>query len=111
MEHKTYFQKHSTPLYIAMQKYDIDNFKFEVVEECSVAELNEKEVYYIQLYKTQVPNGYNIQMGGSCSKLFPSEKILNIIDLLENSDLTFEDISILTNYDLRNLFKINSGQI
>lgn len=46
------------PLYDAMRKYGVDNFVFEVLEECSESELDEREEYYISLYDS-VNNGYN----------------------------------------------------
>lgn len=48
------------PLYKAFRKYGIDNFIFEVLEECKIEKLNEKEAYYISLYKPE----YNQTEGG-----------------------------------------------
>lgn len=56
------------PLYKAMIKYGLDNFKFEIIDTAnSIEELNEKEVYYIEKYDTCVDNdnGYNLDKGGS----------------------------------------------
>ena len=44
----------------AIKQYGKENFIFEVIEECNQEELNEKEEYYIQLYNSIVPNGYNV---------------------------------------------------
>lgn len=41
----------------------VDNFDFEIIEECREEELDEKEQYYIQFYDS-VNNGYNWQEGG-----------------------------------------------
>lgn len=49
-------------LYIAMQKYGIENFTIELLIQCSPNELNEKEKYFIELYQSQV-YGYNIISG------------------------------------------------
>lgn len=38
-------------LYKAIQEYGLDNFTFELVEECPQSELNEKEKYFIELYQ------------------------------------------------------------
>lgn len=50
-------------LYQAFKKYGIENFTFEIIEECSPEELSEKEKYYINLYDTY-HNGYNMTTGG-----------------------------------------------
>ena len=50
-------------LYKAFKKYGIENFTFEILEECSVQELGEKEKYYIAKYDTY-KNGYNMTTGG-----------------------------------------------
>lgn len=47
----------------ALQKYGINNFKFEVIEECSQEELTEREIYWIQYYNT-FNDGYNLTLGG-----------------------------------------------
>jgi hypothetical protein len=51
-----------------MRKYGIDNFLFEVVEECSLEELNNREKYWIKYYDSHNPlNGYNLTDGGNTS--------------------------------------------
>lgn len=41
----------------------VDSFDFEIIEECTPEQLNEREKYYIQKYDSQL-RGYNIQDGG-----------------------------------------------
>lgn len=58
-------------LYKAFKKYGLDNFTFEVIEECKKEELDERETFYISLYKSYAfredTNGYNMtEIGGSC---------------------------------------------
>lgn len=50
-------------LYQAFKKYGLNNFKFEILEECSPKDLSSKEKYYIELYDTFY-NGYNSTSGG-----------------------------------------------
>lgn len=50
-------------LYKAFEKYGIENFTFEILEECPIQELGEKEKYYIAKYDTY-KNGYNMTTGG-----------------------------------------------
>lgn len=56
-------QHHSIKLQNAYNKYGEENFVFEILEECSKEELNEKEIKYIQL-KNSYNNGYNCNIGG-----------------------------------------------
>lgn len=48
------------PLYRAFRKYGIDNFSFEIIEECNIELLNDKECYWIDYYKPE----YNQTIGG-----------------------------------------------
>lgn len=51
-------------LYRAFRKYGIDNFSFEIIEECARELLNEREHYYITLYKSNNTDyGYNETSG------------------------------------------------
>jgi group I intron endonuclease len=52
----------SNKLYKAMIEDGLWNFSFEILEECPSAQLNEKEKYYIQLYKSY-EFGYNSNKG------------------------------------------------
>lgn len=52
------------PLYNAIRKYGVENFSFEVIEECSKEKLNEREIYWIKKYDS-FHNGYNLTPGGS----------------------------------------------
>lgn len=50
----------------AVNKYGIDNFKFYIIEECSVECLDERERYYISLYRSDNEDfGYNVEPGGA----------------------------------------------
>ena len=68
-------------LYKAFEKYGIENFIFEILEECSIQELGEKEKYYIAKYDTY-KNGYNMTTGGED----------NVGSAHPNHKLTDEDI-------------------
>lgn len=51
--------------YKAIQKYGLENFYLEILEEAPIDLINEKEQEWIKFYNTQIPNGYNISEGGS----------------------------------------------
>ena len=52
----------------AYKKYGEDKFKRELIEYCNIEELNIKEQYYINLYNTKFPHGYNLTEGGEGMK-------------------------------------------
>ena len=52
-------------MYRAIKKYGIENFDFEVIEECSKEQLNDKEIYWISYYDScNLDKGYNLTKGG-----------------------------------------------
>lgn len=51
-------------LYTAMKQYGVENFTFEILEECSRADLNEQEKFWIKYYQSN-SFGYNMTRGGS----------------------------------------------
>lgn len=60
----------------AINKYGKENFKIELLHECSSKEeLQTKEEYYIKLYNTMSPSGYNLTSGGE-SPTFTKEECL-----------------------------------
>jgi hypothetical protein len=54
----------SNMLYAAMIKDGVENFTFEVLEECERGQLNDREKYYIDFYRAQ-EHGYNMSKGGA----------------------------------------------
>ena len=50
--------------YQAMMQDGVENFKFEILEECKKEELNEREKYWIDFYSTK-DYGYNSTSGGA----------------------------------------------
>lgn len=60
----------SCKIHIAMRELGINNFYLEIIEECSLEELNEKEQYYIDKFDSW-HNGYN---NGNSSNFLDGEK-------------------------------------
>ena len=54
---------YDTAIHRAIRKYGIENFSFEVVEECEQEKLREQEIYWIDYYDS-FGNGYNLTSGG-----------------------------------------------
>lgn len=62
-EHMNINHETNKSLKLAYLKYGLENFKFEILEECKLEELNDKEKYWIKLLKPQ----YNRTNGGDGS--------------------------------------------
>ena len=69
-------------LYRAFKKYGIGAFSFEVIEECTIEELNEREIYWIAHFDS-FNNGYNMTLGGkACNGT--NDKVVYQYDLAGN---------------------------
>lgn len=66
--------KGCTCFYSAVQKYGWNNFEHIILEENLTSKQAEQlEKYYIQLYNTMAPNGYNLTNGGEIKKEISEE--------------------------------------
>ena len=78
-EHKRDCKRFSDrPLYRALNKYGIDNFKVELVEEVDIKNLSEREIYWIGYYHTYT-EGYNATLGGDGKILYDYDLIAELI--------------------------------
>jgi group I intron endonuclease len=78
---KAHIQHNDTLLSKDIKKYGKENFTFEVLEECTVDKLDEREDYYILKYDT-IHTGYNLVRGGQS----------NIGESNANAKLTEQDV-------------------
>ena len=96
------------PLYLALDKYGLENFKFEIIEECGLNELDEREQYWISYFHSWIDdpqsNGYNITLGGKGVQKTTEEQINYIVDLWESKKST-KEICELTNLDKHTVLK------
>lgn len=65
-------ESNNSVLYRAFKKYGIENFTYELIEECDIKELDDKEIFYIQKYNSYIgeenSNGYNLNTGGGVNR-------------------------------------------
>lgn len=101
----------------AIKKYGNDNFSFEILG--WFENYNEKEKYYINLYKSLVPYGYNIQQGGeepphykgeqNPSSIITQQQADKIINQLKKWQIPFKTI-VANNKVTRDIVRhINEG--
>lgn len=72
------YYKQCTAFYNAILKYGLENFQYEILEkDISSEEAKELEKFYINFYKTYLPeNGYNISRGGEGRLLYDYNQII-----------------------------------
>lgn len=106
-------KNYNNPLYRAIRKYGLDNFSFEIIEECKIDELDDKEIYYISKYQTHGLSGYNLDDGGSNALHYvklSEEKVSEIINRLktslDNSDTIGDEFGVTG----RTIRAINTGK-
>lgn len=74
-EHNQKNQTGCRALHRALMKYGKDNFTVSVLSRCAnMEEMNHREQYYIKLFNTLAPNGYNLTTGGKNRKVSEETK-------------------------------------
>lgn len=97
------------PLYKAMRKYGIENFTFEIIEECLVQDLDDKEKQYILAYDA-LNQGYNQTLPEQAgTKMIPAS-IIQIQNLLQTTDFSTEEIGKQFGVSDRTIRSINTGE-
>lgn len=90
-----------------------EGFIFSILEECTVEQLDEREIYWIKYYNTQV-EGYNLTGGGQnyrgesnpAAKL-TEENVRDIIDKLRDTKISIQELSKEYNVHYNTISDIN----
>jgi group I intron endonuclease len=73
--HSSIKNKNNTLISRTIKKYGKENFEVKVIARCnSIEEMNHREQYYIKLFNTLAPNGYNLDSGGKNKIMHQSTK-------------------------------------
>ena len=98
----------------AIKKYGKENFSFQILEECSEQELDEKEIFYIKKFNCIIPNGYNIKdyvdEAETTFCFYDKETFFDIIKDIKESNLSFQDIAEKYDISYRTIHRINCGE-
>lgn len=66
------------PIHIAMRKYGVHNFYYEIVEECQNSELDSREEYWILQENSFYDGGYNATLGGYKAPRVNSDEFISL---------------------------------
>lgn len=81
------------PFYKAINKYGMDNFTLETIEECSDEIASEREQFWIQAYAT-FKNGYNDTIGGDGTPYIDYNLVVELYEQFKNQNKVAEIMGI-----------------
>lgn len=102
----------------SMRLHGVSNFTFEIIEECLVEQLNDREIYWIKYFNSTDSNiGYNYNAGGqykhgdSSKAIFrlTLKQVVEITNHLQDCKLSMTDIADKYNTSLSSIRNINTG--
>lgn len=104
------------PLYRAIRKYGLENFYYEILEECSIDALTNREIYWIAEFNS-LENGYNQENPQDAKRgensnfaILTNDEFYDIIELLKNSKLLMSEIANIYNVSGSAIEDINKGR-
>lgn len=94
-----------------MRKYGIENFSFEVLEECTSDQLDAKEIAFIEQYNSYGDGGYNQDAGGwnAIHGKLTTDEVLEIHRLLSERKITMRQIAEKYDVHYNTIKTINNG--
>ena len=109
--HKCDSKTKDLPLYRAMRKYGLENFKFSILEECKISDLANREDYWMNYYDCFIPKGYNYNIAEThFTNLAIPDKYKKIIADIKYSDKLLKDIAIENGLQPDAISQINQGK-
>jgi group I intron endonuclease len=103
----------NTEFHRSIQKNSITAFNWDIVEVCSIEELNDKEKFWIKEYNSITPYGYNYTYGGNQTAGFQKlndETLNQIIYDLQNTKQTGKEIAIKFGISHQMVYEIKNGK-
>lgn len=101
-------------LYNDIQKYGVENFSFEILKRCEKEQLIFWEEYYIRLYKSMYPHGYNLcKIVNKISyqfRILSEQQVKELILLLKEDKKTNKELATLFGVSIRTITRINTGE-
>lgn len=97
------------PLYSAMNKYGIEHFHVEEIEQCDLSLAEEQEKYWIEYYNS-FKNGYNATLGGDGKAYINRDLVIGTYNKVQNQTKVAEILGIHTS-TISNILKENNIQI
>lgn len=97
-------------LYEAIRKDGLENFLFEIIEECPKERLNEREKFWIREYNS-LEDGYNMSTIENLQRKIPSSLAEEIIKEIQISDLTSIELARKYNVSRTWISLVNQGKL
>ena len=103
------------PLYSAIQKYGIEHFHIEEIEECLENEASEREKYWIEYFGT-FKNGYNATKGGDGLSYLDYDLVVKTYEKMQNQKqvaklLQIDEQSVREILKLRGVVRLSQKEV
>ena len=101
------------PLYVDIRKYKLENFSFDIIEKCSIENLNQRECYWIDFYESfpvSLGKGYNQKPGGQGFSIRLSNWLDTITNELLDTKLSQREIASKFYLSIELIQGINTGR-
>ena len=102
-------RKEKRPLYSAMNKYGVEHFKIEEIEQCDLNIVEEREKYWIEYYGS-FKYGYNATLGGDGKAYIDRDLVIKTYNETQNQAKVAEILNI-DRKTVHNILKENDIQI
>ncbi len=93
-EHKVSKSKNNGGIHEAMEKHGIDAFSWQIIEQCNVSLLQDREAHWIAVFDTY-RNGYNLTSGGQYNKEISYESRKKMSNRKKGTKLSSETLKKL----------------
>ena len=96
-----------------LRHYGFHNFDFEILEECDIEKLNEREIHYIAFHNSLYPNGYNKTRGGNTphtNAIDNIDTVFEIQELLKTTTLSNVELGQIFGISDQTISDINAGR-
>lgn len=104
-------EDYNSHLYRSIRKYGEENFKFEVIKECSLEELGYWEIYYMRMYNSLDRNkGYNRRGVKDDRGSVYEEKVYRLIEDLKECKILKKDLELKYGVNRQSINGVNRGE-
>lgn len=107
-ENRCLDREKKSPIDVSLSQHGYSAFSWEIIEQCPIEQLNDREIYWINFYNSY-SKGYNATKGGQAFQRDVPEYVKYIKFLLKDTSLKMQEIADMTGVSYQIVSNINRG--